>query len=197
MLVPRDITGLVLAGGHSRRMGADKALLPWRGATMLAHSAGILDELCASTYIVSSHSRHALAGIPRVPDLYPDKGPLGGILTGFQYCPTAWVMVLACDMPLMSARLLSRLTALADDAANAVLFRQESRFQPLAGLYHRSAVPVLSAALREDRLSLQKIIPLLQVHIHPVDRNFDPQLDRALTNVNTPEEWAALQSEDV
>ena len=136
-------SGAVLAGGSSRRMGRDKALVPAPSGRPLA-GVGV-DALVAAgavETVVVGGDRVALeaAGLEWIPDLHPGEGPLGGILTALDHTTTDLIVVLACDMPGISAEVPSALVdALRGDAAAAVAIAVfEGRDQPLTGAWRRS-----------------------------------------------------------
>ena len=104
-----NMTGAILAGGNSTRMGKDKALLSVGKTTLLAHAAGRLLPLCKDCIILSNHPTHTVPGIPRYADQVEPCGPLGGILTAFAVSNAAYLLVLAVDLPLASTALLKYL----------------------------------------------------------------------------------------
>src|SRR5205814_447315 len=105
--------GVVLAGGRSRRMGADKALLRARagGPALIEVVVGRLREAGLGSVLVVTNSpeEYAFLGLPAVADEVPGAGPLGGILTGLVYSPFERVFVVGCDMPLLRPALIKYL----------------------------------------------------------------------------------------
>ena len=101
--------GYVLVGGRSSRMGRDKALLPFRGGVLAGVGGagggnGRRETPC--WWAIRTLCRAAALGYPVIPDLYPGEGPLGGILTALESSASAdWNLVVACDMPGLSAPL--------------------------------------------------------------------------------------------
>src|SRR5277367_1066850 len=94
--------GFVLAGGRSRRMGRDKAMLPYRGRPLIAHVAETVEKVLYGSghaTIVGQPDRYRDLGYRVLADLYPDCGPLGGIVTALQQSAADWNLVVACDMP--------------------------------------------------------------------------------------------------
>src|SRR5579862_3839386 len=94
--------GFVLAGGRSRRMGRDKALLPYRGAPLIAHVAGTVEKVLDDSghvAIVGAPDRYRDLGYRVLADLFPGCGPLGGIVTALSLAESDWNLIVACDMP--------------------------------------------------------------------------------------------------
>ena len=101
----RDVSFILLAGGHSSRMGRDKAQLCWQGKTFLQHQAEKAQALGVGEILVSGYRG---GGCPWrvVPDVYPERGPLGGLHACFQAAAHPLCLVLSVDVPLVSAEIL-------------------------------------------------------------------------------------------
>src|SRR5690348_14599122 len=97
MSTPAAMSGFVLAGGRSRRMGRDKALLEWRGGTLLQHMTGLLATVCNPVLVV---------GRDELPDLVPGLGPVGGIVTALKHTVTRFNLVVAVDLPFLTSDFL-------------------------------------------------------------------------------------------
>lgn len=137
-----DWTGVVLAGGSSRRFGGiDKARLPLGGRTLLARAVDTLTTVCGRCLVVGGQAR---ANAPTVPDRRPGAGPLGGIATALEAIATPHALVLATDLPFMTVALLHAL----QDAGRGVdvcwLVAADGR-RPLCVAVARRIVPVVEA----------------------------------------------------
>ena len=99
-------SGFVLAGGGSSRMGRDKALLPYRGITLLEHLARTVQEAAGAVALVGDPVRYSSLGYPVYRDKFPGCGPLGGIYTALAVSSTDWNLIVACDMPGISVDVL-------------------------------------------------------------------------------------------
>lgn len=181
--------GFVLAGGASRRMGRDKALLPYRGTTLLEHVARLVAQAAGSVALIGD-PRYGALSYPVYPDRLPGCGPLGGIYTALSISPAAWNLVVACDMPNLSAGLLRRLLeTAAGQAANCLMAAGPAgRPEPLCAVYHRRCLPVLASALRDKRFKMKELVAELGAGTLSVD-------PAALANVNTPGEWAPFEEQ--
>ncbi|HTU51482.1 MAG TPA: molybdenum cofactor guanylyltransferase [Acidobacteriaceae bacterium] len=188
---PAEITGFVLAGGRSSRLGRDKALLPWppsdsaeeNGQTLLQHSIVRLQSVCATVSICANRDDLSFAGAI-IPDALPGSGPLGGIVAALEYSTTDWNLMLAVDLPYLPVEALQALAAFARSEEDprttsalsslppvaCVLPQLDGLPQPLCGLYHRALAPGLRASLEAGKFKVMTalreacdfIVPSLQ-----------------------------------
>jgi len=107
----REVSGFVLAGGASRRMGTDKASLAFGGERLVDRQVRLLRAVCRSVAIIGPPARFVRAGTPVYEDEISGKGPLGGIHAGLRRARTEFSLFLSCDMPLMETRFLRYLSA--------------------------------------------------------------------------------------
>ena len=200
MKMPRDdITGFVLAGGRSQRMGKDKAQIRWNSGTLLEHSIGILEKVASKVFVVGGvHAENPPAMV--LADKYPDSGPLAGIHTALTHTNTDWNMVLAVDLPLVTPALLGLIVE--DCCGNpsvAVVPKVGGRLQPLCAAYHCNLLPEIQNAIDEGRLSIHRLLEQRIAGImskntgnirvleedEMIAQGFRPEM---LVNVNTPED---------
>lgn len=186
------ISAAIMAGGRSRRMGRDKAWLELGGRPLIAHVADVMREVADEVLVVANDERYATLGHRVVPDRYPDGGALGGIATGVGAAAHDRVLVVACDMPFLRADVW-RLLIARSEGVDAVVPRTGGEWETLHALYTKACLAPMERALGEGRLRVISFFP--DVHVREVPeadlRALDPGL-RALTNVNTPEELAAV-----
>lgn len=182
-------SGFVLAGGASKRMGRDKALLPYRGTTLVEHVAQNVRDAAGSVTLIGHPARLAHLGLPVHPDEMPGCGPAAGIFTALHLSKTDWNLIVACDMPSVSSDVLRQLLAQAERAETNVVAAvgPDGETEPLCAAYHRRCLPVLEAAIREKRLRMRDLVEELGVLSIPVSVS-------ALANVNTPSEWAEFET---
>src|SRR5271165_5436727 len=108
------VAGFVLAGGESRRMGRDKALLPYLGEPLAGILARTVSQVADSVHIIGDPSLYACLGYPVTPDAVAPCGPAGGIYTALLQNLAHWNIVVACDMPRVDTALLQKLVQYAD-----------------------------------------------------------------------------------
>lgn len=183
----RDLTGLVLAGGRSRRMGADKALIDVDGRPLVAHVARRLSTVC--TTVLVAPGRRRIAGIPwrQVDDRVPSQGPLGGILGGLAVAATPLVAVTAVDMPELRPAVF---VALAErwGGEPAVVPLVDGRLQPLHAIYARTALQPLAAMFDAGERSITRALVRLGAVTH------DMAAGRWTANLNTADDLARYRS---
>jgi cyclic pyranopterin phosphate synthase len=190
------VSGIVLAGGRSRRMGRDKARLPYGGTTLLNHVARILADVCAEVIVVAEDASdyedmELPPGARVVGDLYPGRGPLGGIVTGLRAAGEGVHVVVACDMPRIRPEMIRFLFESAD-GSDAAVPEIDGRLEPLCAAYHFRCADELESRLLADDLSLQSAVRTLQLNVlNESDlRTADPDLS-SLINLNTTDDYMA------
>ena len=188
----------ILAGGQSRRMGRDKAMLSlWPGGPpLLQLVVDIVAPLADDVFVVASgRPAYADFGVRVVPDAYPDAATLGGIATAIEAARTDATLVVACDMPMLSASLIRHLRDIPReyDVLVPVLAgesRQGGRLvrQTLHAIYRPACLPPIRERIVAGRLQVIGFFPEVRVREVPEDevRRFDPDL-RSFHNANTPE----------
>lgn len=186
------LSGIVLAGGQSRRMGRDKAGLAFGGTSLVCWVAGRLGPACAEVIVVArSAADCAGCGARVIGDRWPDAGPLGGLATGLDAVATPLAAAVACDLPFVERALLCGLAGLAPDY-DAVVPEIAGRAQPLCAVYRRTAGQAAEAVLRRGDRSLHDLLALLDLRVCYVPeetlRKWDPAL-RSFDNINTPEDY--------
>jgi molybdopterin-guanine dinucleotide biosynthesis protein A len=178
--------GFVLAGGKSSRMGSDKALLPYRGRTLVEHVASEVREAAGSITLVGDPARYSYLGYPVIADIFPGCGPLSGIHAALAASPADWNLIVACDLPEVTAEFLSRLLERAESGtAQAVLPAGPSGMpEPLCAAYHRHAVEAVAAALRSGTRKVLDGLAGLEIDLWRVPDT------GCFHNLNTPQDWA-------
>jgi molybdopterin-guanine dinucleotide biosynthesis protein A len=187
------LRGLVLAGGLSQRMQTDKGRLRYgaSGREQREVAAGLLAEVCQDVF-VSCRAEQAAelpAGLQPLPDTFLGLGPLGGILSAFRHDPNAAWLVLACDLPFLTAAVLRQLVAGRQPARLATAFQSpDNEFpEPLITIFEPRAYPELLRFLGLGYSCPRKMLINSDVQVLPTPGG------EALRNVNTPAERAAAE----
>lgn len=172
-------------------MGRDKARLPFHGGRLAEFVARALESAAGSAVLVGDPGLYGEFGYQVVADLYPGEGPLGGILTALDHTRADWNLVVACDMPGLTAGFLSRILDAAEQRGRAVLMPAgpSGHPEPLCAVYNRRARPEIEAAFGRGERKITAALAGLGVEILAVAEVAEFQ------NVNTPEDWADYVAE--
>jgi molybdenum cofactor guanylyltransferase len=165
-MIDRQWTGVVLAGGQSSRMGRDKALIVHQGMTLLDRQVELLRPHAKEILIIGDPANHASPYAAVIPDDTTGQGPLGGITTALRCARYVRLLVLACDLPNISDRLLLRLKAGLDNGVDAVVPQHGDGSEPLAAAYHRHAIEAFQRALGEGERKMS--VALGRIHTIPL-----------------------------
>ena len=186
----RTLAAAILAGGRARRLGhVNKGTLSLGRTEIIDRQLLALRDVASRVFVVGTESEAWTArGLDVVPDEIPGAGALGGIYTAIVRSPCDRTLVLACDMPFVSAAFLGRLAA--EDAADAVIPHGHRGYEPLCAIYSRSCAPEIRARL--DRGERQASVPpsgVRVVEIGPeIISKYDPH-ELIFMNVNTPHDY--------
>ncbi len=184
------MTGIVLAGGASKRMGTDKAFLKVAGIPLIERVLQSLKPLCGTLVIVANEP-HRYAGFSAevVTDVFEQRGPLTGIYSGLLRSSDDCNIVVACDMPCLNRELLAFMAG-QSDGHDAVIASFNGFLEPLHAVYRRTALPVIETQIKTKGQRIREIYDRLRVRYiteQEIDR-FDP-LRRSFTNLNTMKEY--------
>lgn len=185
--------GFVVAGGLSTRMGRDKALLPWRGTTLLDHAIARLAAVCTDVRILCGPApRYEDRGRSLVVDAVAGGGPLAGLAAGLESAGDAAGLYLGVDLPLVPVALLQALAAAGDDADAVVPVTSEGP-EPLCALYRPRCGAAVRARLTAGDRRMTSFWPDVRVRRLEGDALAafgDPR--RVFHNVNAPEDYRAM-----
>ncbi|QDZ38573.1 molybdenum cofactor guanylyltransferase [Euhalothece natronophila Z-M001] len=197
-MIKNRLSAIILAGGQSKRMGEDKALLDLDGQPLLQYICHCAQAVTSQVYIVTPWVERYQKIIPAechlipemsLPNETPPYGPLVGLYQGLQQVETEWVLALACDLPKLNVAELEfwceQLPKVNRDTVALVAKSQEG-WEPLCGFYNRDCVDLFSVYLASGKRSFQGFLNQHSVEELKVR-------DRAsLFNCNTPDDLAQL-----
>lgn len=153
---------MILAGGQSRRMGRDKALIPYHGVPQYQYLAGLLEGLGIPPFLSARQDQIDAwsPGIPCIADRYDDKGPLGGILSAHQAQPDVAWLVVACDYAYLTERSLMQLIEARDAEADVTAFVSpfDGGIEGLFGIWEPNAMLALDKAITHGRLGVRRYL---------------------------------------
>jgi len=188
-----NMTGVLVAGGKSRRMGRDKRFLEIGGQTLLQRSLSVLQSLFTEVLVALAEPLPQLKGngYQVVTDLIPDCATLGGLYTGLSSASHPRVLAVGCDMPFLNPAVIRRLAKL-DAQADVVMPKLATGLQPMLAVYSKTCLPHLERMARAQQFKVQDLaeVPGLTVKLIP-EKDFldvDPQL-LSFFNINTPADF--------
>jgi len=183
---------VILTGGGSRRMGQDKAMLQFRGKTMLQTLIDCYSVLGPVAVSVNEAGRFSYSGAVELVDRWAGLGPLNGIVSAFAETDADEIFLTATDLPYGDPKLVQRLAALRGDADACVLKRGKKGIEPLYAIYGSRCGAAAAECLSNGKKALFDLLEHSRVRYVLPEELPEFDLDRILTNVNTPEEFAAL-----
>ncbi len=160
------VTSIVLAGGKNLRLGRNKALETVGGKSLIERVIERLSPLSSQILIVTSEEQLdllAASNVEILADLYPGKGPLGGIYTGLLASRSSHSIVVACDMPFLNAGLLSYMIELSGDFDAVVPRLGEGMVEPLHAIYSKSCLGTMKTQLELEQLGVHSFVNKLRV----------------------------------
>ena len=187
-----DVTGVILAGGRSRRMGRDKATLEIGGQTLFERTLAMLQGIFSQVLIAGDRPDLATAQVPCVPDIYPGSA-LGGLHAALKAAATPWVFVTPCDLPYPDEGLI-RLLLDHREGYEVVIPRTPQGLEPVFALYHKTCLPLMEEMLRRGDYRIYDFYPQVRVHYLEV-QILSADWQRALLNLNTPQDLQRLKKE--
>lgn len=190
------VTGVILAGGKSRRMGENKALLQLGGDSLIGHVIHrmrlVTDELLL---ITNNPSLYTHLDLPMHEDIISNTGALGGIHTGLSYASHDAVLCVACDSPFLVPELITYLVSVLNeyDAVMPYTFRDNTKqltLQTLCAAYSKCCLPIIERMLQESELRVHALYERANIKRIPPEiwQRFDPA-GISFFNINTPEDF--------
>lgn len=191
------LTICVQAGGESRRMGQDKALMPFLGRPLIQRVVDRLTPVADEVIVTTNRPEdYRFLDLPLFPDLMPGRGALGGLYTALSSATCEVVAVVACDMPFASPSLIEEAhRLLVQEEADVVIPDSGEGLEPMHAVYRReTCVPAIAAAIQADRWKLISWFPQVKVRIlQPDEVQLQDPAGLAFWNLNTPEEFAEAE----
>ncbi|WP_059105629.1 molybdenum cofactor guanylyltransferase [Shouchella shacheensis] len=196
----KEVVGVVLAGGESRRFGKPKAFARYRGKLLYERAVASLTPHVSQVIVVSHPEltscfpKQDKVSVVEDIEPYKGKGPLAGLYAAMKTTPAHWYIVLACDMPLMDAATVGKIAAQRDGAHQAVVPHVQSRLQPLAAVYHQETVVQLERQLASGDYRMNQFLDRVKAK-HLTEHDLHVPID-TFCNVNDQEAFRSLLSEE-
>lgn len=191
------LTVVIQAGGLSTRMGEDKALKQFLGKPLIERVIERLNPIADELLITTNQPQnYSFLNKRLIPDLQPDRGPLGGLFTAISSASHPYVGVVACDMPFASHKFFETATNLmTEKEAQVVIVKSDEGYEPFHALYRKEiCLPVIKSAI--DNNQWRVVSWLSQVKLYEINQDEMKTIDPTglcFWNVNTPEEFAQAE----
>ncbi|MGK7389103.1 MAG: molybdenum cofactor guanylyltransferase [Candidatus Cyclobacteriaceae bacterium M2_1C_046] len=181
MLLDLPITGVVLTGGQSSRMGTDKAQLSYHDRPQYQYIYDLLTLFCSRTFLSVKKFNYPLS-YPQLKDQYDFGGPLNGILTALANFPGSAILTIPCDMPSISGETVKLLSSNHKQEKLATCFVKNNEPEPLFTIWNPACYPLLLQQVNSGNHSPMFFLKNNDVNLIHI------AADQQLINVNTPEE---------
>lgn len=185
----KQITGIILAGGKSSRMGTDKGFVMYKNKAFIQHIIEAIQPLVNEIIIVSNNPDYDMFKLKRVNDIIENAGPLAGVCTGLFKTETENNLIVSCDVPLINSETLALLINQIDEKADVVQLESQGKTMPLIAAYKKQSAPVFHTLLNEGERRLRVAINQLKVKTITLDKN----QEKFTTNINTPSNLKAIE----
>jgi molybdopterin-guanine dinucleotide biosynthesis protein A len=181
----------ILAGGHSKRFGSDKARAIAAGEMLIVRVADALKPVASRlTVIADVPEKYADLGLNTIADRLPELGPLGGLHAAVcaerEHYDEGWILLAACDLARVNIAWIDDLLAVAKPGDRAIAFC-DKHWEPLLALYHTSIARALQRCIDDECLSMQKILKRIGAVAVPLPDDWP-----AISQINTPEDLQAF-----
>jgi molybdopterin-guanine dinucleotide biosynthesis protein A len=175
-------------------MGQDKALMRLGDKPLVLRAVEILTPFVRQVTLLAPPDRYQHLGLPVIPDRWPEQGPLAAVCTGLISSRAEWNLFLACDLPLVSPRLIELLVQrVRATHADAVVPRTEDGWQPLAAAYHTRCRTAFARAMKESGRSIIGLFDEVRVDVITQDEMVSAGVSNSeFANLNTPEDWEPI-----
>ena len=187
----KNITGIILSGGQSKRMGKDKGMVLLDGRPLVAYSISAFTGLFSDILIGANNKDYQRFGLSVIADEIQGIGPAGGILSCLKASQTHGNLVLSCDMPLITKPVITTVLKQRSEF-DAVVPVHDGHPEPLCAYYSKNAIPVFEEMIKKGMYKLRLILEKLNCFYTDIHKSgIDPS---AFENVNTPEDVKRIEA---
>lgn len=188
-----ELSAYIIAGGKSSRMGTDKGLLTFKNETFVQRIWNILQTISTSVFVITSNKKYSALGLTIIEDIFPEKGPVGGIHTALHHSVYENVIIISCDAPFVSVEFWEWLLQEHQKSNAEVTFPTlAGKDYPLLGIYTKNVENEFYQAIKKEQLKLRSLVSQLKCNIVNVSTKFEHNL----YNINTPEEYQKLVKDE-
>lgn len=181
-----QITGIILAGGNSSRMGIDKALLEIDGQTLLSRAVELCRVFCDEILISSNNTKHNASGCLLVADELAECGPMGGVYSCLKQSQNEWNLILSVDATFVEKDFVDFLLEWIQDF-DAVVPAHSGKKEPLIALYNKKIISDLHSQLESRNYKMRFFLEKIRTNF--IDsNNWERKYPKLFHNINSPED---------
>lgn len=185
-----DISGFILAGGKSSRMGTNKAMLEINNESMLTRMIRFIAPFCANIAISGEGVGYDDFNVEIIPDFFTGYGPIAGLYSSLKYSSTEWNLVVSVDSPFLNKELIN-LLLVNIGPFDCIIPQHSNGVEPLIGLYHKRALPALKKQIEFGDYKLSRLLSALNTNFVDCDYLVE-KYPRLFMNLNYPEDYQLI-----
>jgi len=189
-----NVTGIILAGGKSSRMGEDKGFVLLNGKPMVQYIIEALKNVVDSIIIISNNEAYNQFGYPVFSDIIKEKGPVGGIYTGLYYSKTDKNFCISCDVPLISSDFIKWMFK-KNNTSNITLPLYRGKVHQMIGVYPRNVLAKFKESTEKGYLKLSQVNKDLGCKIIDIEKDYANFDEMIFSNINTHKELKNITNE--
>jgi molybdopterin-guanine dinucleotide biosynthesis protein A len=188
-----DVTGIILAGGKSTRMGHEKGLQLLGGKPLISYAVQAFSSICSRIIISSSSEAYNSFNCLVVTDEFPGIGPMGGIYSALHQSKTDRNLVLSCDLPFVTAELLKFILDNAPGYQVAVPWQGNQHYEPLCGFYHSSVLDQMGDFIHNGNYKLPNLFEEIIINRLVINHELGFYHENIFLNVNSKHDLAVAE----
>lgn len=195
-ITKNEITGIILAGGKSSRMGKDKALSDFNGKKLVSYAIETLKPLCDPLIISANQKpeKYEAFGLPVISDEIKDIGPMGGILTCLKYSETQHNLIISCDTPFVNSELFRYLLNEIENFQVVVPSHETFLIEPLNAYYNTNIIGALEKSIHEGNYKLMDFFKKVRFKSVGINEKLPFYKEHLFLNINTMKDMDEAKS---
>ena len=178
-----NLTGIVLCGGKSKRMGFDKGLVPYKNKALVSHAIHSIEVYCSEILLSANIDTYNSFGYKTIEDHYKNIGPLGGIHAALSASQTSQNLITACDIPFIDKETLEKIKIEASRVQHVLLKLRTGFFQPFPVVLSKNILPLIEFQVKKKNFKLQELYTLIEQQMGKDVSIF--VIENAPKNINT------------
>jgi molybdopterin-guanine dinucleotide biosynthesis protein A len=190
-----DVSSFITAGGRSSRMGTDKAWLELDGRSMIEHVIAAVEPLTERVAIIANDPEYQRLGYPVFPDTHIGIGPLEAVRTALSNASTDRVLLVACDLPLVTTELFRFLLEVSNEHHATVPIGPDQKLEPLCAVYHCDALSAVNDLITNGERMIRLVLDRVQTRLVEFDELAHLSGSQFFfENINTPEDYYRIRT---